>query len=365
MGDPKKVLIGLSGGVDSATAVHFLQDAGYEVVGLTLKMLPDAIERVCAAGEGYRVCCSKEAVMEARICAAKLGIPHYVINCADDFSDKIIDYFIADYLAAKTPNPCVFCNKFIKFRYLLQYAAMMGIDFAATGHYADIRFSDKYGRKLICVPADADRDQSYMLCMLPADYIDKIILPLGPYRKSETRACAEKLGLIVANKPDSQEICFIPDGDYAGFIAADETSRSQIRPGNIVNTENKILGRHNGLINYTIGQRKGLNIAHKEPLYVVRLDRDKNEVVVTEAATASKTEFFACGLNWHIDPASAPAAECLVKIRYKHKAAPAIVTQLDGGRAKISLVKPERGITPGQILAIYDGDFLLGGGVIE
>ena len=339
MADPKKVLIGLSGGVDSATAVHFLQDAGYEVVGLTLKMLPDVIERVCSAGEGFRVCCSKEAVMEARICAAKLGIPHYVINCADDFSDKIIDYFIADYLAAKTPNPCVFCNKFIKFRYLLQYAAMMGID--------------------------ADRDQSYMLCMLPADYIDKIKLPLGPYRKSETRARAEKLGLTVANKPDSQEICFIPDGDYAGFIAADETSRAQIRPGNIVNTDNKILGRHNGLINYTIGQRKGLNIAHKEALYVVRLDRDKNEVVVTEAATASKTEFFVGGLNWHIDPAAAPAAECLVKIRYKHKAAPAIVTQLAGGRAKISLVKPERGITTGQILAIYDGDSLLGGGVIE
>lgn len=365
MSERKKVLIGLSGGVDSATAVHFLNASGFDVIGLTLKMLPDAIEKVCSAGEGFRVCCSKEAVMEARICAMKLGIPHYVINCSGDFEDKVIRYFIEDYLAAKTPNPCVFCNKFIKFKYLLKYAAMMGIDFVATGHYADIKYSEKYGMKLFCKPADADRDQSYMLSMLPREYIEKIILPLGPYAKSETRAYAEKLGLIVANKPDSQEICFIPDGDYAGFIMADEKNLSAVKPGNIVTADRKILGRHNGLINYTIGQRKGLNIAHKTPLYVIRLDRERNEVVVAEASAAEKSEFFVKDINWHPEAPLTPGYAYGVKIRYKHREAAAELTPLAGGRASVKLHKPERGVTPGQILAVYDGEFLLGGALIE
>jgi tRNA-specific 2-thiouridylase len=365
MSERKKVIIGLSGGVDSATAVHFLKEAGFEVIGLTLKMLPDEIERSCAAGEGFRVCCSKEAVMEAKICAMKLGISHYVINCAEDFENKIIDYFASDYLAARTPNPCVFCNKYIKFKYLLGYAAMMGADYVSTGHYADIAYSETYGRRLLCKPADEGRDQSYMLCMLPFEYIEKIILPLGPYRKSETRAYAEKLGLIVADKPDSQEICFVPDGDYAGFIAGRKNCRAQIKAGNIVDLKGKILARHNGLINYTVGQRRGLNIAHKEPLYVVKLDPARNEVIVTEAAFAAKTEFFVRELNLHCGTPFIDGREYEVKIRYKHNAVKAVISASGDKRARVTLSKAERGVTPGQILAVYDGRFLLGGAVIE
>ncbi len=365
MSEKKKVIIGLSGGVDSATAVHFLKEAGYEVIGLTLKMLPDAIERACGAGEGFRVCCSKEAVMEAKICAMKLGISHYVINCSEDFETKIIDYFTADYLSAKTPNPCVFCNKYIKFKYLIGYAAMMGADFVSTGHYADIAFSENYGRRLLRKPADEGRDQSYMLCMLPFEYIEKIILPLGPYRKSETRACAEKLGLIVADKPDSQEICFIPDGDYADFIAGRKNSREKIKAGNIVDINGKILAKHNGLINYTVGQRRGLNIAHKEPLYVIKLDAARNEVIVAEAAFASKSEFFVSGMNLHSGAPFVEGREYEVKIRYKHNPVKAVIKTLNDNRARVTLSKAERGVTPGQILAVYDGPFLLGGAVIE
>jgi len=364
MNERRKVVIGLSGGVDSATAVHFLNEMGYEAIGLTLKMLPDKIEKICSAGEGFRVCCSKEAVMEAKLCAMRLGIAHYVIDCSKDFEGKIIDYFISEYMHAKTPSPCVFCNRDIKFRYLLRYASMMGADYAATGHYADIKTSVKYSKKLICKPADLDRDQSYMLCMLPPEYIEKIILPLGAYKKSETRAYAERLGLIVANKPDSQEICFIPDGDYRRFLIDNSKEISKIAPGAIVDLSGRKLGRHDGLINYTIGQRKGLGITSPVPQYVVRLDAARNEVVVASAEDAVREEFTAGFLNSFIKDMPVEDYEYEVKIRYKHNPVKARLKTLEDGRIHVKLSRAERGVTPGQILAIYDGEFLIGGAVI-
>ncbi len=362
----KKVIIGLSGGVDSATCVDLLKEAGYDPIGLTLKMLPDAVESICSSTAGFRVCCSKEAVMEAKLCAVKLGVAHYVIDCSRDFECKIIDYFTDSYRTARTPNPCVFCNKYIKFYYLIKYAAMMGIDYVSSGHYADIAFSEKYGRRLIRKPIDAARDQSYMLCMLPFEYIEKIILPLGAYSKNQTRERALKLGLIVADKPDSQEICFVPDGDYAGFIAGRSNDARGFYPGDIIDENGNFWGRHKGLIHYTIGQRRGLGVANKDPLYVTKLDVVKNEVVVSEAAGALKHEFYVSDFNWHSLTPAISDYEYTVKIRYQHKAVNASINIIDGGRrAKITLAGAERGITPGQILAVYDGDFLIGGAVID
>lgn len=362
----EKVIIGLSGGVDSATAVHFLNEAGYDVVGMTLKMLPDKIEAVCSAGEGFRVCCSREAVMEARICAMKLGIPHYVVNCSDDFQSEIIDYFTMEYLDGRTPNPCVFCNQKIKFRFMMKYAEMMGAKFVATGHYADTGYCEKYSRTLFCKPADADRDQSYMLCMLPLEYIEKILLPLGRYTKPETRKVAADLGLIVANKPDSQEICFIPDGDYKTFIRGGSgNAETAMRPGKIVDVRGTVLGGHTGIINYTVGQRKGLGLTSKEPLYVVSIDAAKNEVVVGLESEAKISCFTVGGMNWFAGAMPSDDEEYTVKIRYKHKGSAARLRRTGEDDFEVTLLVPEKGVTPGQILAVYDGEWLLGGAVIK
>lgn len=362
----KKVLIGLSGGVDSATSVWILQELGYEVIGLTFKLLPDKIENLCLLDKGYRICCSKEAVLQARICAAKLNIPHYVVDCSNEFSNKIIDYFIDEYLSAKTPNPCVFCNKYIKFYYLLYYANMLQIDYVSTGHYADIKYNEKYNRNLLCVPADINRDQSYMLCMLPYEYLNRIILPLNNITKLSIREYAQKLGLLVANKPDSQEICFIPDGDYVRFLLSNEKSLNKVKPGYIFDTNGKILGKHKGLIYYTIGQRKGLNISYKEPLYVVKLDPIKNVVVVAEAKNAVRKIFYVNNLNWHIlKPKVGETISGLVKIRYKHQAKKAYVILVEDDLLKVELLEAERGVAPGQIFAMYDENFLIAGGVIS
>ncbi len=362
----EKVIIGLSGGVDSATAVHFLNEAGYEVVGMTLKMLPDKIEAACSAGEGFRVCCSREAVMEARICAMKLGIPHYVVNCSADFQSGIIDYFIREYLDGRTPNPCVFCNQKIKFKFMMEYAEMMGAKYVATGHYADTGYSEKYSRTLVRKPADASRDQSYMLCMLPLEYIEKILLPLGRYTKPETRKIAADLGLIVANKPDSQEICFIPDGDYQTFIRnSSGSAETAMKPGKIVDARGTVLGKHAGIINYTVGQRKGLGLTSKEPLYVVKIDALKNEVVVGLESEAKISRFTVCGMNWFAGAPPAEDDEYTVKIRYKHRGSAARLKKIGENDFEATLLVPEKGVTPGQILAVYDGDWLLGGAVIK
>jgi len=362
----KKVIIGLSGGVDSATAVHFLNNARYEVIGLTFKMLPDIVEKKCMAGDGFRVCCSREAVMEARICAMRLGIRHYVANCSEEFYNGIISYFMDDYLKGKTPNPCVFCNRLIKFKFLIKYAEMLGAEYVATGHYAKIEFIEKYGKKLIVKPADKHKDQSYMLCMLPPEYVEKIVLPLGDYTKDQTRASADKLGLIVANKPDSQEICFIPDGDYQGFIRENSHgATTALKPGRIIDNTGKILGEHSGIINYTVGQRKGLGITTKVPMFVTKIDSQKNIIVVADAENASASEFYASNVNWFTGNLPVEDYEYTVKIRYQHKGSQALIKRAGDDRLLVKLITPERGVTPGQILAIYDNDCLIGGAVIS
>lgn len=361
----EKVIIGLSGGVDSATAVHFLNEAGFEVIGITLKMLPDRIENVCSAGEGFRVCCSKEAVNEARICALKLGIRHYVVNCSDAFQTGIMDYFTDEYLKGRTPNPCVFCNRVIKFRYLMAYAGLLGARYAATGHYARVEYSKMHSRFLIKKPADESRDQSYMLCMLPPESLGSLALPLGNRTKDEIRKKASELGLIVADKPDSQEICFIPDGEYKKFICENMPAGRSVMKGRIVDASGKELGRHDGIINFTIGQRKGLGITSKEPLFVRSIDAGTGDVVVGSAKEAETSKFRASGLNWFLGRGPDPEKRYTVKIRYKHSGAPATIKPGENGTIELSLSAPERAVTPGQILAIYEDDFLAGGAVIE
>jgi len=352
----KKVIVGLSGGVDSAAAAYLLREAGYEVIGVTLRTWAGS------NGEESRCCEIDDARETARI----LGIPYHVFNCVSAFEEKVVGAFVRDYLGGLTPNPCVVCNREIKWERLLHFAAVLGADFVATGHYASVVRLEN-GRYTVRQALHAEKDQTYMLWRLTQEQLAKTLMPLGGYEKSEVREIARRAGIPVADKPDSQEICFVPDGDYAAFIGR----RAEVPlpgEGDFVDAAGNVLGRHKGIYRYTVGQRKGLGIALGHPAYVKEIRAEKNEIVLgaeKETACAGILCRDLCFMSVP-EPETGETFSCRVKPRYRHPGQPAAVTKLDGGRCRVLFDAPVRSAAPGQSAVFYDGEGrLVGGGVIE
>lgn len=353
-----RVLVGMSGGVDSSTAAAMLLERGYEVVGITLKLWPQD----CSARAEDK-CCGPQAVSDARGVCHKLGIPFYLVDEADEFKRQVIRYFAEEYQAGRTPNPCVICNERLKFGSLLDRARQMGADFVATGHYARVETCRDTGRTLLKRGRDPRKDQSYFLFSLKQEQLSHAIMPLGELTKEQTRSEARERGLKTADKVESMEICFVPDNDYGKFLT--ESAGVTPKKGEFVDLQGKVLGHHDGVAFFTIGQRKGLGLSSPKPLYVIALDPARNCVVVGPQEALEQTDFYVERCNW-IAYATPPASvEALVKIRYQHAGTQATITPLPQGRARVQLREVQRAITPGQACVFYQDDTVLGGGWIS
>lgn len=357
----KKVLVAMSGGVDSSTAVKLLLDAGYEVAGATMKLYSNE-----DLGEPKgKTCCALNDVEDARHVAFKLGIPFYVFDFQKDFSEKVMDVFVNTYLEGGTPNPCIDCNKNLKFDKFLRRAEELGFDYIATGHYVVKEFDKEKNRWLLKRSADAKKDQSYVLYGLTQHQLEKTLFPCGQIPKEQIREIAEKNDLINAGKPDSQDICFVPDGDYAGFI--ENRIGKQVEKGEFVLTDGKVMGEHNGHIRYTIGQRKGLGISYTEPLFVVEKDVVNNRVVLGTQDKLFSDRLFAKDANfifYDIENLPEPL-KVLAQTRYHQPAEECQVTYLGNGRLEVKFDKPKKAISKGQAVVFYDGDYVVGGATIE
>lgn len=353
----KRVLLGMSGGVDSSVSAVLLKKQGYEVIGCTMKLWEPGDD------EKESTCCGSEAVYDAKRVCDQLEIPHYTINCKKEFKEKVVDDFIYEYKEARTPNPCVECNRHLKFGTFYQKAKELDCDYIATGHYASITFSDKYQQYVLKKSNEEKKDQTYFLYTIPKEKLEHIIFPLQNYNnKEEIRKIAEDNKLLIAQKKDSQEICFIPNDNYQEFLKRYGNYKNE--KGNIILKSGKIVGQHQGLIHYTIGQRKGLGISYQEPLYVLELNKEKNEVIVgTEEELYSK-ELYVKDVNWMVVNKSKEPIRCKSKIRYRAKEADSLLYR-EKDKIKVILETPQRAITPGQSIVFYDEDgILLGGGKI-
>ena len=350
----KRVVIAMSGGVDSSVTAALLKDRGFEVIGITMQIWERSQDR--------NGCCGIGSVEDAKKVAYKLGIPHYVLNFRDIFKEKVIANFCEEYKDGRTPNPCIRCNQYIKFDALLKKARQIGADYIATGHYARIEFENKRKRYLLKKGIDFRKDQSYVLYVMNQEQLQHTLMPLGKFTKTQIRKIAKEKNLPVANKPESQEICFIPDNCYGEFLK--EYIPEGIRPGNIINKEGKVIGEHRGITFYTIGQRKGIGIAAKEPLYVTSINQENNTLVVGEKKDLFSDELIADNLNFvYMDKLETPI-KVEAKVRYLHPAAQAVVTSEGDGRAKVKFDQPQQAITPGQAAVFYNGDIVVGGGTI-
>jgi len=354
----KKVMVGLSGGVDSSVAAAILMESGYEVIGVTMQIWPDNADMESASENG---CCSITAVDDARRIANKLGIAYYVMNFKSLFQDKVIEYFKEEYLNGRTPNPCIACNKYIKFEDLLNKANAMGIEFISTGHYAKVEQGED-GLFYLKKSDDNMKDQTYALYNLTQAQLSKVLMPLGFYEKTRVREIARSLGFSVANKKDSQEICFIEDNDYARFIR--ENTNKKIEIGDFIDLKGNVLGKHKGLIYYTIGQRKGLGITFGKPMYVVKIDIENNRVVLGEDKDLFTNELMADNLNIISGKPFEDIQQVEVKIRYSSKLAKAKLYPIDEKKVKVVFDELQRAVTPGQAAVFYKNDIVLGGGTI-
>jgi tRNA-specific 2-thiouridylase len=353
----KKVVIGMSGGVDSSVAAYLLKEQGYEVIGVTMQIWQEDDEYTDREGG----CCSIGAVEDARRVADKLDIPFYVMNFRKEFEVKVIDYFIDEYLIGRTPNPCIACNRYIKFDSFLKKAKAIGADYVSTGHYAKIeKIGDRYGLK----SADDDRkDQTYALYNLTQDMLEQTLMPCGEYTKTRIREIAKELGLEVHDKKDSQEICFVYDNNHGRFI--EEEAPGKVKPGNFVDKNGNVLGRHKGIVHYTIGQRKGLGIAFGKPVYVTDISSKTNEVVLGDEIDIFKNQLIAGDLNFiPFDKLEAPM-EVQAKVRYSAPRAKAVLIPMENDKVKVVFEENQRAITKGQAVVFYDGEIVVGGGTIE
>ncbi len=352
----QRVLLGMSGGVDSSVAGFLLREQGYEVIGVTMKVWPqDCISRT------EDKCCGPQAVADARNVAHSLGIPHYVVDEADQFERLVIDYFSSEYQAGRTPNPCVMCNEKLKFGNLWTKAQALDCSYIATGHYAIIEHGAD--RAILRKGADSRKDQSYFLFSLRQPQLQRALTPLGAMAKPEIREIARSLGLKVADKVDSQEICFVPGNDYKAFLRS-HLGEGELHAGGIFDLAGNYLGDHGGIEMFTIGQRKGLPGGSAQPRYVVDIDAETNRVIVGHAEDLVSDRFEIDRVNWVSRAEPGEPSEVTVKIRYSHGGARATLTPLDGERARLELHEPQKAVTPGQAAVFYDDDVVVGGGWI-
>ncbi len=347
----------MSGGVDSSVAALLTKEQGFDCMGITMRLYSN--EDIFL--DTSKTCCSLDDVEDARGVATTLGIPYYVFNFSDDFNSQVIERFIKAYESGFTPNPCIDCNRYIKWEKLFRRMKELDYDYVVTGHYARIEYDDATGLYLLKKGLDESKDQSYVLYNMTQEQLSHTLLPVGALSKAEVRELAEKNGFINAEKPDSQDICFIPDGDYAAFI--EKRTGKTYEKGNFVDKEGNILGEHKGLIRYTIGQRKGLGLALKKPGYVCRKCYDDNTVIIGDNDDLFTKRLVADDFNWILGEPS-DSIKIKAKTRYKHKEQSATATPIGAGKVEITFDEPQRAITEGQAVVLYDGDTVLGGGTI-
>lgn len=352
----KKVVVGMSGGVDSSVAAYLLKRQGYDVIGVTMQIWQndDYVE-----SDGS--CCGLSAVNDARRVADKLDIPYYVLNFRKEFKESVIDYFVSEYLRGATPNPCIACNRYVKWEALLNKAVQIGADYIATGHYASVVKHHITGRMTLKMSQDIGKDQTYALYNLNQYQLKHTIMPVGEYGKNEIRNIANEIGLNVANKPDSQEICFIPDNNYSRYIR--ENSNAEIKEGNFIDKKDNILGKHKGIINYTIGQRKGLGISFGKPMYVSEIRPLTNEIILSENEGLFKKKVLIKEFNFMSYEKIDKELNLYGKIRYNQIKAPCTI-KLNKDIIECIFDEPQRAVTPGQSAVFYDGDYIFGGGII-
>ncbi len=354
----KKALIAMSGGVDSSVAAYLTKQAGFDCIGVTMRLYDNAPD----AETETNTCCSLEDVEDARSVARRLGMPFYAFNFKSDFREKVIHKFIRCYECGLTPNPCIDCNRHLKFDHLLRRGLELGCNFVVTGHYAQIRRDDRTGRYLLYKAADLSKDQSYVLYTLTQDQLAHILFPLGGLSKADTRTIAEEQGFINARKHDSQDICFVPDGDYAAFM--ERYTGKDYPAGDFLDLDGNIVGTHQGAVRYTLGQRKGLGLAMGKPVYVCAKDMEKNTVTVGPNEALYSASLLADEWNWFPFARLEEPIRVTAKARYNQPPHPATVYPEENGTARVVFDTPQRALTPGQAVVLYDGDLVVGGGTI-
>lgn len=355
----KKVVVGMSGGVDSSVAAWLLKEQGYDVIGVTMQIWQDEDAALTQENGG---CCGLSAVDDARRVAQTIGIPYYVMNFKNEFRRSVMDYFVAEYLRGRTPNPCIACNRYVKWESLLKRSLEIGADYIATGHYARVAHLPN-GRYALQISKTGKKDQTYALYNLTQEQLAHTLMPVGDYTKEEIRQIAEEQKLPVAHKPDSQEICFIPDNDYAGFI--DREAGEQVPPpGHFITSDGQVLGMHKGITHYTVGQRKGLNLSMGHPVFVTQIRPETNEVVIGESEDVFTKELYCNKLNFMAVENLKDGQEVLAKVRYGHKGSQCRVEHAGEDMLKCVFAEPVRAVTPGQAVVFYTGDYVAGGGTI-